>query len=388
MNLLSISLSAATFAKGDRIIARAKKDEWYTGTVKRFGAKLYLDFDDGATATVESKDFKWVKLLTKDKAFKRALDDAQMEKLTKPVKTKKADAVTGSAKRKPGEIIRLTHNRTVGEDAPPPAALAKVFKSLCVGAKITKIKGAGRTAAGIAHYVAAWPKDAKGFTFNIVLAIKDNDPTHSARVNVKLETPTGSVAVPTLTTNGGLISGLGTKYAAFAPVLIPPGSIDLGSYNKTNFEAIIKNQVANKAAFDNVSAAYVAPKAVVLKTVWAEWVVKKLKMTATPSFDISSYFKHACAEVNVRNAVAYGGKGKEYVAPALVKKALKEQKALWKRAQKLGFVSQYGRRPMDPTPSEGYASFILEVDGVEITITFDGAHKDRVSYVVDMEAPL
>lgn len=70
----SLSAGDHDFKKGDRVIVRIKKNEWYTGTVKRAGAKaVKIDFDDGADADVEPADFKHIKPMLKAKKSKKPL---------------------------------------------------------------------------------------------------------------------------------------------------------------------------------------------------------------------------------------------------------------------------------------------------------------------------
>lgn len=58
-----ISLSADGYKKGDRCVVKAGRGEWFVGTIRTSGAKLGIDFDDGAKATVEEDDFKDVKVV-------------------------------------------------------------------------------------------------------------------------------------------------------------------------------------------------------------------------------------------------------------------------------------------------------------------------------------
>jgi hypothetical protein len=79
---LLISLAApATFKKDDRVVVKIKKDEWYTGTVKSFGKKLRIAFDDGEVVTVDPEDFKLVKLLIKNKKTKKHLTNEEAKAL-------------------------------------------------------------------------------------------------------------------------------------------------------------------------------------------------------------------------------------------------------------------------------------------------------------------
>lgn len=96
ISLAQTSLSATTFAKGDRVVVRAAKDEWYVGTVTRAGVKLSVTFDDGASTTVDDADFKHVKMLTTKnpaKMVKRAqTDDSAKAMFAKPAPAPKAKA--------------------------------------------------------------------------------------------------------------------------------------------------------------------------------------------------------------------------------------------------------------------------------------------------------
>lgn len=90
---LMISLSADhSFVKGDRVVCRVAKNEWYIGTIVRAGVKLKVDFDDDFDAIIESEDFKHVKLMTKPKKLKRALTDIEAKMLYEVKKTVKEAA--------------------------------------------------------------------------------------------------------------------------------------------------------------------------------------------------------------------------------------------------------------------------------------------------------
>ncbi len=137
MSQILISLSAATFAKGDRVIVRAKKNEWYIGTVTRAGVKIGIVFDDGATAQVEKADFKHVHHMNRDRKIIRALDDVSAAKLIakKNVKEEKVAAVPAATKT--DGLIRLSHNRDVKPEA-ANATLVKAFRKVFPGAVLTK----------------------------------------------------------------------------------------------------------------------------------------------------------------------------------------------------------------------------------------------------------
>lgn len=76
-----ISLAAATFKKGDRVIVKIKNNEWHTATVKSFRTKLRIDFDDGDDAIVDPEDFGLVKPLVKDKVSKKPLTNLEAKAL-------------------------------------------------------------------------------------------------------------------------------------------------------------------------------------------------------------------------------------------------------------------------------------------------------------------
>lgn len=63
MAKIMISLSADGYKKGDRCVVKAGRGEWFVGTIRTSGAKLGIDFDDGAKATVDAEDFKDVKVV-------------------------------------------------------------------------------------------------------------------------------------------------------------------------------------------------------------------------------------------------------------------------------------------------------------------------------------
>lgn len=98
---LMISLSADhSFIKGDRVVCKIAKNEWYIGTVIRAGVKLKIDFDDDFDAVIEPADFKHVKLLAKPKKLKRALTDIEAKMLYEVKKTLK-EAVKKVEVKKP-----------------------------------------------------------------------------------------------------------------------------------------------------------------------------------------------------------------------------------------------------------------------------------------------
>lgn len=82
-----ISLSSH-FTKGDRVIVRIAKNEWYTGVVLGAGALLKIKFDDGATAEVDAEDLGDVHTLYAHIVSKAALADAQAKPCCVPSSTK------------------------------------------------------------------------------------------------------------------------------------------------------------------------------------------------------------------------------------------------------------------------------------------------------------
>lgn len=120
---INIALSAGThnFKRGDRVICKVDKDEWYTGTVTRAGAKVHVDFDDDFDAVIDENDFKHIKALTTPKKSKRALSDAQMKILTAPIKPKAAPKpVPPSPPPKPVRKRYDPEDQEDPEDAPAP----------------------------------------------------------------------------------------------------------------------------------------------------------------------------------------------------------------------------------------------------------------------------
>lgn len=131
---ISIALAAADhdYKKGDRVIVKVAKDEWYLGSVVRAGAKIKIDFDDGASAVIEAEDFKdvrWMKKATK--TLKRKATDAEAKEWSdakRPVaapeartakEAKKVDKDIVDPVETPGRVveaglIRLRHNRGDG----------------------------------------------------------------------------------------------------------------------------------------------------------------------------------------------------------------------------------------------------------------------------------
>lgn len=98
ISTLSLSAGDHGFTKGDRVVCKIAKDEWYIGTVKRAGAKIYVDFDDGADAVIEPADFKHVKLMTTAKKLKRSLTDAEAKALFAKAVAKPAPKTTPAPK--------------------------------------------------------------------------------------------------------------------------------------------------------------------------------------------------------------------------------------------------------------------------------------------------
>lgn len=75
---IQISLSADGYKKGNRVVVKEAKDNWYLGTVAMSGANIKVVFDDGASAMIEAADFKHVKLVDpKTRPRKKVLTDAE-----------------------------------------------------------------------------------------------------------------------------------------------------------------------------------------------------------------------------------------------------------------------------------------------------------------------
>lgn len=132
---LMISLSADhSFVKGDRVVCKVARNEWYIGTVIRAGAKLKVDFDDGFDAVIEPADFKHVKALAKPKKLKRALTDIEAKMLYEVKKTVKEAAKKVEVKKplvpekKPAKtIVEPTKKPFV--PATPPKVVKPVIRS-------------------------------------------------------------------------------------------------------------------------------------------------------------------------------------------------------------------------------------------------------------------
>ncbi len=81
--LLQISMSAEEYAKGDRVVYKAKKDEWYAGTVTSVRAGLVgILFDDGVKASPSKPSSRTWRRLKGVKKYKTALTDQQVEAAT------------------------------------------------------------------------------------------------------------------------------------------------------------------------------------------------------------------------------------------------------------------------------------------------------------------
>lgn len=107
IDLRQQSLSAGDhgFKKGDRVIVRVAKDEWYTGSVIKAGAKLVkVDFDDGQEADIEPEDFKHIKTLLVDKKFKKPLTLAKAKELYTAPKTAPKKVPTVKPATKPTKV--------------------------------------------------------------------------------------------------------------------------------------------------------------------------------------------------------------------------------------------------------------------------------------------
>lgn len=114
LEMLSLSATNHNFKKGDRVVVKVKKNEWYIGTVKRAGVKVTVDFDDGLDAVIEQSDFKHLKLMVKAKKLKRALTDEEakalygaIKKTEKPVAKPKSDLGPKIKKIKPKQKVTV-----------------------------------------------------------------------------------------------------------------------------------------------------------------------------------------------------------------------------------------------------------------------------------------
>ena len=80
---IQISLSAEEYAKGDRIAFKAKKDEWYAGTVSSVRAGLVgILFDDGVKASPSKPSSRTWRRLKGTRKYVKPLTDAQVEAIT------------------------------------------------------------------------------------------------------------------------------------------------------------------------------------------------------------------------------------------------------------------------------------------------------------------
>lgn len=158
---ISIALAANDhgFIKGDRVIVKVAKNEWYLGSVTRAGAKIKVDFDDGATATIEAEDFKdvrWMKKATKTLKRKATNEEAKSwsdakrpvetpvsktEKATKPAE-KPNDPIESPGRVTEGGLIRLRHNRDF-TDTMRMAEFENYFKTGPNNRLFTVIEGGG-----------------------------------------------------------------------------------------------------------------------------------------------------------------------------------------------------------------------------------------------------
>lgn len=121
--------SGHSFSKGDRVVCKIAKNEWYIGTVVRAGLKVKVDFDDGFDAIIDENDFKHIKALVKDKKLKRALTDIEAKVLYEQKKTLK-EAVQKKAEvkkpavpeKKPAKVI-VEVKKPFIPTAPPKAVI-------------------------------------------------------------------------------------------------------------------------------------------------------------------------------------------------------------------------------------------------------------------------
>ena len=94
--LISLSAGTSGFKKDDRVVVKVANHHWFTGTVKRAGVKLHVDFDDGDHAILEEPDFKRVKPLLVKKTSKKPLNNREAQELysKKAIEAKKAGKVS------------------------------------------------------------------------------------------------------------------------------------------------------------------------------------------------------------------------------------------------------------------------------------------------------
>jgi len=78
---ISISLSADSFTKGDRVAVHVHRNEWLVGTVTRVGTAIFVTYDNGDEGVVNPGDFKHVKAVTVKPSVvrKRPITDAAVK---------------------------------------------------------------------------------------------------------------------------------------------------------------------------------------------------------------------------------------------------------------------------------------------------------------------
>jgi len=92
---INISISAATaFTKGQRVIAKIKKDEWYAGFVKTLGRTggYTIQFNDGDVVKVDQSDVKNIKAITKV-GKKTSYSDAEAKALIAALPSPKRESL-------------------------------------------------------------------------------------------------------------------------------------------------------------------------------------------------------------------------------------------------------------------------------------------------------
>lgn len=120
------------------MVVKIAKDVWHLGTITRGGVRLFITFDDQATAVIEPADQVHVKPLVKNKSLKRALTDAEALALYGARETPLVPAALKTRSTKTA-VIRLVHNRGETPAALTDAAMQKLFITV-FGAKAAPVK--------------------------------------------------------------------------------------------------------------------------------------------------------------------------------------------------------------------------------------------------------
>lgn len=106
----ALSASAPAVVKGSRVVVKAAKDEWYTGTVTRVGAKsISVTFDDHATAVIQAEDWAEIRPMILDYKSDESLTDSEANPLWNKRGTRsKVTIDLGATKAKPvAEVKKL-----------------------------------------------------------------------------------------------------------------------------------------------------------------------------------------------------------------------------------------------------------------------------------------